>query len=87
MNNKVLVNLSVPEIDKTFDLFLPVNKKVGNILVLINKTLNSISGGTYPITNNCVLVNLDTKEMYSPDVILINTSIRNGSRVMILVTK
>ena len=87
MNNKVIVKLSVPELDKSFDIFLPVNKKIGNILVLINKTLNDLSGGSYPITNECILMNLDTKEIYPPDVILINTSIRNGSRVMILTTK
>ena len=84
MNNKVLVNLSVPELDEKFDLYLPANKKIGNILVLINKTLNELSDGKYPIKEVIGLFNLDTKELYTPDTLLVSTTIRNGSKLMII---
>ena len=84
MNNKVLVSLKVPELDKCYDIFLPVNRKIGNIIILINKTLNEMTGGSIPITSACGLVNIDTKEIYKPDTLLVNTSIRNGSKLMIL---
>ena len=29
MKNKVLVKLIVPDIDETYDIFLPINKKIG----------------------------------------------------------
>jgi hypothetical protein len=85
MDNKVLVCLKVPEIDRLFDVYLPVNKKIGNILILINKFLNDYTSGSFPITSNIGLFNLDTRELYSPDTLLINTSIRNGTKLMILV--
>ena len=84
MNHKVIVCLKVPELDKTFDIFLPVNKKIGNIIVIINKMLNDLSDGAYPICNKFALINLDTEEIYSPDVLLVNTTIRNGSNLMII---
>ena len=84
MNNKVFVNLSVPELDEKFDLYLPANKKIGNILVLINKTLNELSDGKYPIKEVIGLFNLDTKELYTPDTLLVSTTIRNGSKLMII---
>ena len=84
MNNKVLVSLKVPELDKTFDIFLPVNKKIGNIIMLINKMLNDVSDGTYPIKNKFALFNLDTEELYKPDALLVNTTIRNGTKLLLI---
>lgn len=84
MNNKVLVNLKVPEIDKSFDLFLPANKKIGNIILLINKTLSELTEGKYQINSIYALFNLDTKELYTSDQLLLNTNIRNGTRLLLL---
>ena len=37
MKNKVLVELYVPTIDEIYNLYLPVNRKIGNIIALLNK--------------------------------------------------
>ena len=84
LTNKVLVNISVPELDKSYDVFLPVNKKIGNIVSLLDKMLNDLSDGIYPIAKKIVLLNLDTEEIYVPDVLLINTTIRNGTKLMLI---
>ena len=47
MNNKVLVNLYVPFLEKKYEIFLPANKKIGEIIYLIGKTLPDITGGYY----------------------------------------
>ena len=49
MDNKVLVKLSVPEAGKSFDVYLPVNRKMGNIIVLLNKAVNELSNGEIEI--------------------------------------
>ena len=36
MNDKVNIMLVVPEIDKKFHIFLPINKKIGTIIGLLN---------------------------------------------------
>ena len=86
MKNKVLVNLSIPEIDKKYDLWLPINKKIGNIINLLNKSISELTDGEFPISNCNKLYNINTKEQYLPDILLANTNIRNGTELL-LITK
>ena len=37
MKNKVLVNIKIPEIDQDFDIYLPLNKTIESIIVLLEK--------------------------------------------------
>lgn len=84
MNNKVLVELTVPEIEKTFTVYLPVNKKIGNIIILLNKAIHELSDGEIILSNSNILYNGETGELYQSDVLLINTNIRNGTRLILL---
>lgn len=86
MKNKVLVSVSVPEIDRKYDIYLPINKKVGNIINLLNKTINDMTDGEYVLSKCNCLYNAETKEKYSSDVLLANTNIRNGS-LLVLISK
>lgn len=84
MNNKVLINLFVPEIDATFDIYLPINKKIGNIINLLNEAVNELSSGEFLISNKNSLYNVDTHEKYQSDIMLINTNIRNGTKLVLI---
>lgn len=84
IKNKVFVKLIVPEIDKTFDVYLPVNKKMGNIIMLLNQAINELSLGEYNISNTNLLYNVSTKEVYTPDILLLNTNIRNGTTLVLV---
>lgn len=79
IKNKVFVKLEVPEIDKTFDVYLPVNKKIGNITNLISQAVSEITNGDCIVSTEYKLYNKSTMEMYSPDMLLLNTTIRNGT--------
>ena len=46
-DNKILIKLIVPELDKTYDLFIPISKKVGNIIKLVNKGLEELNNDVY----------------------------------------
>ncbi len=84
MDNKVLVNLIVPELNQTYDVYLPVNKKMGNIIILLNKAVYELSGGDYLLSDKNKLYNALTKELYQPDVLLINTDIKNGTKLVLV---
>lgn len=75
----MFIKLIVPEIDKEYDLYLPVNKKIGNIVILLNEAINELTNEELELSNQNKLYNSKTKEYYSPDVLLLNTNIRNGS--------
>ena len=44
MKNKILIQVEVPMIEKTYDLYIPVNKKVGTIKRLIEEAVQEITG-------------------------------------------
>ncbi len=84
MNNKVFVKILVPEIDKEFDVYLPISKKIGNIINLLTKAICEITNNEIEITNTNRLYNAKTKELYESDVTLFNTNIRNGTKLVLI---
>ena len=82
MNNKVLVEIIVPELEKSFDIFLPINKKVGNIIILLNKAINEIDKSHNKVNNS--LYNRETSAKYDIDVLIYNTDIRNGTSLILI---
>jgi len=84
MKNKVLIELIVPEIDKKYMLFIPINKKVGNIIGLLNKSIQELSNGLYFGDNKTALYDKETGEKYSINELVRNTKIRNGSILILM---
>lgn len=84
MNNKVLVELVVPVLEESYDVFVPVNRKIGNIIILLSKLISDLSGGYFVAKDTNCLYNGDTGDTYPMDVLLINTDIRNGSKIILM---
>ena len=84
LDNKVIIKLIVPEIEQSYDLYLPINRKIGNVIFLLNKSINELSDGVFPISNTTKLYNADTKEEYKPDTLVANTDIKNGSKLVMI---
>ena len=81
MKNKINVDIFVPTIYKNYNLFIPVNKTVGEIIQLLNKAINELTDGDFPILNNLSLINLDTGMIYSDEISIKNNKIFNGARL------
>lgn len=84
INTSVFVKIIVPEVDKSFDVYLPVNKKIGNIINLLNSSISEMTSGEFPVSSNNKLYNSKTLERYAPNVLLYNTTIRNGSILVLI---
>lgn len=82
MNNKVLIKLIVPSLDKSYDLFIPVNETIYNIKKLILESLNDID--TNMLNVSYVLINKINSRVYNNKEIVINTDIRNATELMLL---
>lgn len=82
MKNKVLIKLIVPDIDSTYDIFLPINKKVGEIILLLTKSINEHENINLP--NNKILYNRNTGRDYDINVLIKNSDIRNGTNLILL---
>lgn len=84
MKYKVLVEVYVPELDVSYDLFIPANKKVGNVVLLLVKAINELSEGAYPVSVNHALMNSDTCMIYDLDLNMKEAEILNGTKLILV---
>ena len=84
MNNKVLVNLVVPVLEESYDVFIPIKRKVGNVIELLSKLVSDLSGGYFVANEKNSLYSGDSGDMYAIDILIINTDIRNGSKIILM---
>lgn len=84
MENKVLVNLYVPFLEKKYEIFLPANKKIGEIISLVGKALNDVTGGYYIYRENERIYNRITGKEYSLGEMIKHTNIRNGTELVFM---
>ena len=84
VKNKVLIKLFVPELDSTFDVFIPVNELMWKIKKLIIKSVSDLSFGALEKDKNYVLINKINGKVYNNNSIVIETDIRNSSELILL---
>ena len=82
MKYKVLIKLFVPEIEETYEMYIPINKTIGEISELLSKLVNDLSK-VYPIKKNACLCNRYTGIIYEKQYLIRNTDIRNGTELII----
>ena len=84
MMNKVLVKLIVPELDRDFDLFIPVNELVSKITKLMIKSVSDLSGINLDMNSKYILLNQSTGQIYKINDIIRETDIRNATELVLL---
>lgn len=81
-DNKLLINLYVLALDKKFELFIPVDEKVGNIVNLIDKSL--VTPFKKGKIKQFVLLNLYSGNIYKNNDIIRKTDIKNGTKLILI---
>lgn len=79
-DNKFLVNLYVLVLDRHFELFIPIDEKVGNIVKLIDNSLFSMFSSDKKFT----LLNLYSGCVYKNNDLVRNTDIQNGTKLILI---
>ena len=76
--NKILINLYIPSLDENYNLFIPINKKVGTVKNTIISTTKNLGEGNYK------LLLLESGNIVDDNVYIKNSGIVNGSRLVLL---
>ncbi len=84
MKNKVLVEVLVPVIEKKYDVYLPVNKRIGNIINLLCKAIEEFTNGMFTTDTSISLYSSATGVKYNINDLLRKTDIRNGSILVLM---
>lgn len=79
---KILVEVSIPLIGEKYDMFIPINLTIYNVLKLIVKTINEngilLNEGTYTAYNS------DNGCILDVNSIVKKSGLQNGSRITIV---
>lgn len=86
MNDKVLIKLNIPEIDKTYNFFIPVNERIYIVEKLLANIVCNLSNGNFSGTSEYILINSKDGKIYNKDEIIIDTDIRNGTELYLIIT-
>lgn len=82
--NKILVKLYVPMIEEQYDIWLPLNKRIYNVIVLLTKSINEMSSGNYSPDKIPILYDKATAIPYDVNLRVVDTNIRNGSELVLI---
>ena len=84
MKNKVLVEIYITQLDEVYNIYLPLNKNIANIITLIGKSICELKRIDNFDYNSLSLYNRETTIKYNPNSILKETNIRNGFRLILM---
>ena len=84
MNNKILIELEIPLIEKRYDLFIPINKKVGTVKNLIENALVELTDSAYVTKDDSNFYSKETGEIFDVNKTVRDTNLRNGSRIILI---
>ncbi len=82
--NKVLVKVYIPILEEQYDVWMPINKTVYNVILLMSKTINELNDGYYEPEGIPILYNKLTGIPYNMNLKILDTDIRNGSEVILI---
>ena len=83
MNFRVYVTLEIPILDKEYELLVPVDRRIHDVLSVLKKNMPELSENYYKEkTPN--LYNKISGEMYDMNQIIKDSNIKNGTRLLLI---
>jgi len=84
MNKKALVEISVPAAGQKFDVYIPMESKMGEVVVMVAGVLSDLSGGSYKATKDAVLCDADTGVVFNVNMEVAELGIKTGSHLVLI---
>lgn len=84
MNNKVLVEISVPAAAKKYDVYIPLESRMCEVTKMVAGALSDLSDGKYKATNEAILCDAETGIIFNVNMEIAELGIKNGSRLMLI---
>jgi len=82
--HKVLVHVYVVKLGQEFEVFLPPNKRVCDIICMLTKSLYEITNGVFELNNQNLLFDTETNTFYEPSISLKEAHINNGKKLILV---
>lgn len=82
--NKILVKVYVPVLEEKYDILIPVNRRIYNVVKLLTKAINELNSGYYTPFQTPKLYDKITAIAYDENLSIRETNIRNGTELVLL---
>ena len=84
MDNKALVEISVPAAGSSYDVYIPLDIRMSEVLKLVSGLLSELSSGKYKATADAVLCDAESGIIFNGNREAAELGIKNGSRLMLI---
>lgn len=82
--NKVLVEVYVPVLEQSFDMFIPTHSPMYEVLELIKKAITVLSDSHFVANQNTVICHREDGTIININLSVYELEIRNGSKLMLI---
>lgn len=82
--DKILVNIYVPIFTMSYDMLIPPASPMHEVMGLIKKAVTEMSDGQFISGSNNVICFRDSGKIIDINLLVFETGIHNGSRLMLI---
>ena len=82
--NKVLVNVYVPMLNKSYDIFIPIQSQLFEITDLIKRAVSELSEGQFMPSRDTVLAYRASGKILDVNSTVFELEIGNGTKLMLI---
>lgn len=82
--NKVLIKLGVPLIEKEYEVWIPTNKKVYDVINLLVKAINELNIEKYNTITFPMLYDKISAQPYDSNLSIKEAKIKNGTELILI---
>ena len=83
MNFRVYIIIETPILDKKYELLVPIDRRIHELINLLKKNIPELSENYYN-ENEPNLYNKSTGEIYDMNLIIKNSNIKTGTRLILI---
>lgn len=80
--NRILIRVYVPQLEKKYDVWIPINRTIYTITNSLMKGISSLNKIELEEEYIMNLYNKENSEIYEPSKKIIETDIRNGTELI-----
>ncbi len=81
---KTLINLYVPSIKEEYDIFVPMNIQIADLMAALTEGVRSMSNERYSISGDEVLVRTEPNAVLDPHKTMYECAVTNGLRLVMI---
>jgi len=82
--DKVLVEVFVPALGQSFDVFIPLQSPMSQVLELLKKAVTELSDGRFRADESTILCNRADGAIININLSVYELQIQNGSKLMLI---